>query len=193
MDLLTQIEQEGGREAERILSEAEAEARARLARAEQEIAAQADAYRESERHRLEQEQRLIVSRARAQARAIFLKAKGRAADQLFERLLGGTADVRGDPARYRAFLERCFREAEREVHGALVLHVDPADEAVVKELVRGTPHQIGDPIKTRGGFIATNAGGDLVVDERLETRIANLRQRARTELGAALFGRATPA
>ncbi len=187
MDLLAQIEHEGAQEAERIGAEAEAEAKAQLSRAEQEIIAEVEAYRQSERHRIEQEQRLIVSRARAQARAIFLKAKSRAAEALFAKLVEETTNVRADAARYRTFLERCLREAEQEVRGPLVLHADAADQTVIEELLRGTAHRLGGPIKTAGGFIATDAGGQLVLDNRLETRIANLRQRARSEVGKALF------
>ena len=192
MDLLDQITQEGQREADRILSDADAQARARLARAEEGIAADADTYREGERSRIEQERRLIVSRARAQARAVFLKAKGGVADVLFERLRQETADLRGDPAAYRAFLERCLREAEQEIQGALVLQIDPRDTEVVADLLRGSASTIGDKIRTAGGFIATNANGDVVLDDRLETRIENLRQQYRPELGKALFDRASP-
>ncbi len=187
MDLLAQIEREGAQEAERVTAEAETEAQGRLARAEQEIAAEVEAYRQGERHRMEQEQRLIVSRARAQARAIFLRAKSRVAEELFERLVEDTANVRGDAARYRTFLQRCLREAEQEVRASLVLHADTADQSVITELIQGTGHRLGEAIKTLGGFIATDAGGQLVVDNRLETRIANLRQRARAEVGKALF------
>lgn len=193
MDLLEQIAHEGQHEADRIRNEADAQARARLERAAREIAAEVDAYRQGERHLIEQEGRLIVSRARAQARGVFLKAKGRVAEVLFDELLRGTGSLRRDPARYRAFLARCLEEAQREIPGPLVLHADPADEAAVADLVKGTPHRIGDTIRTRGGFVATDAGGNLVLDNRLETRIANLRQRYRSELGKALFERASTA
>jgi len=193
MELLSEIDREGTEEAQRIVAGAEAEARAALARGEREIAAEVEAYRQGESHRIEQEQRLIVSRARAQARAIFLKAKSRAAEALFDALAEDTAGLRGDPAAYRAFLERCLREAEKEIPGPLVLHVDPADQAVVTELLRGTIHRVGEPIKSRGGFIATDAAGQLVLDNRLETRLSNLRQRARPELGQALFAPTAPA
>jgi vacuolar-type H+-ATPase subunit E/Vma4 len=193
MELLEQIDREGQQEADRIVAEAEAQARARLDRATQEIAAQVDAYRQGERHLVEQERRLVVSRARAQARGVFLKAKGRVAEVLFEELLRETANLRRDPAGYRAFLARCLQEAEREIPGALVLHVDPADEAVVADLIKGTAHRVGSKIKTRGGFIATDANGNLVLDNRLETRIANLRQHYRSELGKALFEGTTQA
>jgi vacuolar-type H+-ATPase subunit E/Vma4 len=192
MELLNQIEQAGEAEAERILADAAAQAKQRLEQAEREIAAWIEAYRRNELHQIEQEKRLIISRARAQARGVFLKAKSRVAEVLFERLLQETGSLRKDSARYKAFLERCLREAEREIQGPLVLHIDPADEAIVRDLIRGTAHQIGEKIRTRGGFIATNAQGNLVLDNRLETRIANLRQRYRPELGKALFNRTRP-
>jgi vacuolar-type H+-ATPase subunit E/Vma4 len=191
MDLLDQISQEGQREADRIVSEADAQARERIARADEEIAAQTEAYREGERNRIEQERRLIISRARAQARAKFLKAKGQVADVLFQRLQQETANLRSDTEAYRAFLSRCLREAEREIPGSLVLQIDPRDTQVVTDLLQGSSSRIGDNIRTLGGFIATNADGDLVFDDRLETRIENLRQKYRPELGKALFDRAS--
>lgn len=192
MGLLKQIEHEGQEEAQQVSAQADAQAAQRLQEADRELTAWVDEYRRKESQRIEQEKRLIISRARAQARALFLRAKSRVAEVLFERLLQEAASLRQERARYKAFLERCLCEAEREIQGPLVLHIDPTDEALVRDLIKGTSHQVGERIKTGGGFIATDAPGNLVLDDRLETRIANLKQRHRPELSRALFDRTAP-
>jgi vacuolar-type H+-ATPase subunit E/Vma4 len=191
MKLLKKIEEEGEKEEGKILAEAQVEAERRLAEAEGQIATWRENYRKQAQQKIEGEKRLIISRARAQARGVLLRAKSRAAETIFEKLFQEAGALRADPTRYKTFLERCLREAEREISGALVLLIDPSDETLVRALLSGTQHKIGDKIKTSGGFIATNPKGDFVVDNRLETRIANIRQRYRPELGKALFDQAT--
>jgi len=192
MELLRKIEEEGEREARQILEEAEEEARRRLEEAERELARWREEALKQARAQIEGEKRLIISRARAKAREVVLRAKGEAAERLFEELSKEAAGLRADPGKYQEFLKRCLKEAEGEIEGPLVLQIDPQDEEVIKALLEGTPHKIGGRLKTLGGFIATNERGDLLVDNRLETRIANLRQRYRPELSTALFDRARP-
>ncbi len=192
MELLKKIEEEGQKQAQKILAEAEEEAGRRLAEAEKYLQAWQEQRLKQAQHEIEGEKRLILSRARAQARATVLRAKGQAAEKLFEQLSKEMAGLRSDPVKYRALLAHCLKEAEREIPGPLVLQIDPQDEPLLKELIRGTPHAIGGKIKTLGGFIATNQRGDLLVDNRLETRIANLRLLYRPALSKALFNRARP-
>jgi len=192
MELLKKIEEEGEREARQILKEAEEEARRRLEEAERELARWREEALKQARAQIEGEKRLIISRARAKAREVVLRAKGEAAERLFEELSKEAAGLRADSGKYQEFLKRCLKEAESEIEGPLVLQIDPQDEQIIKTLLEGTPHKIGGRLKTLGGFIATNERGDLLVDNRLETRIANLRQRYRPELSTALFDRARP-
>lgn len=192
MELLKKIEEEGERQVRQILEEAEEEAKHRLEEAERELARWREEALKQARAQIEGEKRLIISRARAKAREVVLRAKGEAAERLFEELSKEAAGLRSEPEKYRQFLERCLKEAEGEIEGPLVLQIDPQDEGIIKELLAGTPHKIGGQLKTLGGFVATNERGDLLVDNRIETRIANLRQRYRPELSVALFDRTRP-
>jgi vacuolar-type H+-ATPase subunit E/Vma4 len=192
MDLLKKIEEEGESEAARILAEAEQEVQRRLAEAEQRIQAWKKEYTERAHQEIESEKRLVLSRARVKARELLLRAKSRAAEGLFDQLVQEAASLRANAARYQSFLRERLREAEKEISGGLVVHGDPADGAIFQELLRGSPHQLGEPIQTLGGFLATNRKGDLVIDNRLETRIANLRQSHRPQLSQALFDRSAP-
>lgn len=186
MELLRQIESEGERQVQEILKEAERQAQELLAQAEREIAQERErALKELEAH-LEQERRAAISRARAQARAEYLKAKSSAAEALFQKLAQEMAQLRAAPERYRKFLERCLREAEQAIPGPLVVHAAPQDQKLVQELIKESQHKLGDPIATVGGLVVTNERGDLVVDNRLETRLENLRARYRAELGRVL-------
>jgi len=187
MELLERIRQEGEQKVRAVLREAEEEARCRLEAATCEL----ERWREEAIRRAkiesEGEKRLILSRARARAREMVLKAKSEAGEELFQRLTQEAASVRRDAERYKAFLRRCLKEAEKEIQGALVLQVDPQDERLISGLIEGTPHKIGGHIRTLGGFVATNERGDLLVDERFETRIQKLRELHRAELSRELF------
>jgi len=190
MELLQKIDEEGRKQIQILLAEAEATAQKRLDEAEREIAAWRQEQLQLAQQQIESEKRLILSRARARARETVLRAKGQAAETLFEQLSNDAMGFRSEPAKYRAFLAHCLKETEQEIPGPLVLQIDSQDEPLVQELLRGTSHTIGEKIKTLGGFIATNQRGDLLVDNRLETRIANLRQQYRPQLSQALFDRA---
>ncbi len=187
MELLKKIEQEGEQELRAILAETETEAREQLASAEQELKSWRDERMKQAQAEIEAEKRLVTSRARARAREVVLRAKGLAAERLFSDLTHEAANFRKQKETYQTFLSRCLKESEGQIQGGLILEIDPQDEAIVKEVIKNTAHKIGAKIKTIGGFIATNQKGDLLVDNRLETRIANLRQQHRAELSQALF------
>lgn len=186
MELLRQIEAEGERQVREILAQAERQAQEIVAQAQREIAEQRErALRELEAQ-LEQERRATLSRARAQARADFLRAKSSAAHELFTQLAHEMRQLRSSPERYKRFLERCLREAEQAIPGPLIVHAAQEDQRLVQDLLNNTRHTLGDPIPTVGGLVATTEQGDLVVDNRLETRLENLRARSLAELGRAL-------
>ncbi len=183
MELLRKIEAEGERQVQEILARATSQAKELLAQAELEIAAQrARALKELEAQ-LEQERRAVLSRARTQARAEFLRAKSHTAEELFQKLANEMAHLRANTAEYQRFLQRCLREAEQAIPGPLVIHTAPEDQKIIQELLKNTKHRMGEPMQTIGGLVATNEQGDLVVDNRLETRLTNLRARHRAALG----------
>ncbi len=192
MELLERIKRQGEQEAQRIIAEAEEQAKKLLLEEEQKIREWVESFKKEQQAKIEQEKRLILSRARAKAWESVLLAKSRAAASLFEQLSTEAASLRAQPEGYKRFLENCLREAEREIQEPLVLQIDPKDELLVRELLKSSKHQIGGFIATMGGFIASNAKGTVVVDNRLETRIANLKNIYRPELSKTLFDRARP-
>ncbi|MCS7198204.1 MAG: V-type ATP synthase subunit E [Candidatus Bipolaricaulota bacterium] len=186
MELLRQIEAEGERQVQELLAQAERQAQEILAQAEHEIAQERERALKELEAQVDRERQAALSRAHSQARAELLKAKNSVAEALFERLAQEMAQLRSDPARYRRFLERCLREVEQAIPGPLVVRAAPEDQKLLRELLAGTQHTLGDPVKTVGGILALNERGDLVVDNRLETRLANLQARYRLEIGRAL-------
>lgn len=187
MELLKRIEQEGEQKAQRIRDEAEEQAQRRREAAEREIEHWREQALEDAQARIDNEKRLIISRARAQARSTVLRAKAEAARALYDRLTDEAERLREDADAYRSFLQTCLKEAESEIGGDLVLQFDERDRGIFEELLSGTNHQMGESITTIGGFIATSTSGDLLVDNRLETRIENLIRQHRPELSAQLF------
>jgi vacuolar-type H+-ATPase subunit E/Vma4 len=187
MELLRKIEEEGVREVQEILDNAEKESQKLLADAETELTAWRQERMSASESEIEGERRLITSRARAKAREVVLRAKGHAAERLFDDLAREAGEFRTDKRVYKAFLTRCLKESESQIDGSLVLEIDPKDKEIVSEVIKGSKHSLGREIRSMGGFIATNASGDLLVDNRLETRISNLRQQHRSELSGELF------
>jgi V/A-type H+-transporting ATPase subunit E len=186
-ELLERIRREGEERINSLLREAEEEAKRRLEAAISELSRWREEALKRAHIEAEGEKRLILSRARARAREIVLKAKSEAGEELFRRLAQEAKELRQNSQHYKAFLKHCLDEAAREIQGTLLLQVDPQDEELLGELLEGTPHRIGGHIKTLGGFLATNERGDLLVDERLETRIQKLRELHRAELSRELF------
>lgn len=192
MELLKQIEREGECQAQEILSKAQAQAQEILSQTEREIAQERERALRELTVQLEQERRATLSRARSQARAEHLRAKSHLTQELFEGLSAEVVHLRGDPGRYKRFLEVSLREAERAISGPLVVRVASEDQKLMAELLKGTPHKLGEPVAAQGGLWATNERGDLVVDNRWETRLASLRMRYRAELSRALFDHTKP-
>jgi len=192
MELLERIEKQGEQEAQRIIAEAEEQVKKLLLEEEQKTREWVEAFKREQQAKIEQEKRLILSRARAKAWESILLAKSRAAATLFDKLSMDAASLRTQSENYKRFLEMCLREAEREIQEPLVLQIDSKDQQLIQELLRGSQHRIGSVISTLGGFIASNTKGTVVVDNRLETRIANLKNIYRPELSKTLFDRARP-
>jgi len=186
MELLRQIEEEGERKIRELLEQAERQAQELLAQTEREIARERERALNELHAQLEQERRAALSRAHAQARTEQTRAVTTAIEELFQNLANEMARLREDPQRYRQFLQRCLREAHEAIQGTLVVRADPQDSSIVQELLRDTPHKLGEPIRTVGGLMVTNDRGDVIVDNRLETRLANLKARSLVELGRAL-------
>ncbi len=186
MELLRQIEEEGERQVQEILAQAERQAHELLAQTEREIAHERERALAELHAQLERERRAALSRAYAQARAEEMRAIATAVEELFESFAQEMAHLREDPPRYKHFLQQCLREAEEAIPGPLVVRADPHDSSLVQELLRNTPHKLGEPIRTMGGLMAINERGDIIVDNRLETRLANLRACSLAELSRAL-------
>jgi len=187
MELLKRIEEEGEAKADQVRQEAEEQARRLREQAEREIEDWREQTLQEAEARIENEKRLITSRARAQARSKVLRAKADSARALYDRLSEGAQQLRENTDDYKRFLQNCLKEAESEIGGDLVVQFDERDQSVFDELLSGTNHRKGESIRTIGGFIATSASGDLLVDNRLETRIENLIRQHRPELSQALF------
>lgn len=192
MEILKQIEAEGERQVQEILSEAQRQAQELLAQTEREIQHERERVLKELEAQLEQERRAAISRARTQARAEYLKAKSALVQGIFDKLSDELAHLRADGARYRKLLELLLHEAERALPGPLIVRVAPEDHKLMAELLKNTAHKLGEPIPTQGGLLATTLQGDLVLDNRWETRINTLKTRYRAELGKALFDRARP-
>jgi len=186
MELIEKIEQEARKEIEQIIAEAKAKVQEMLQEEEQRLKEWAEDFHKEKRAEAERECRLILSKARAQARAEYIQAKEQVVAEIFARLREEAAALRNDPQAYKQFFAAALQEAQREIGAELLLSIDPQDEALAKEFSKR------QTIKTLGGFIAQSLDGTIVLDNRLETRIENLKNIYRPRLNKLLFDRGQP-
>lgn len=189
MELIEKIEQEARKEIEQIIAQAKAKVEEMLQEEERRLKEWAESFRKEKRAEAEGERRLILSKARAQAQQEYIKAKEQVVAEIFAGLQEEAARLRANPQEYKRFFALALQEAQREIGHELLLSIDPQDEALVKEFSK---HKISNSIKTLGGFIAQSPDGSVVLDNRLETRIENLKNIYRPRLNKLLFDRGQP-
>ncbi|MFQ5794587.1 MAG: V-type ATP synthase subunit E [Candidatus Bipolaricaulia bacterium] len=190
MELLEQIEKAGEQEVQAILARAEAEAEAQrfVDEARNAVEAWERAHREQVGQELERERERILGEARARSHQAVSRAKQEVIDEIFAKLVDEVAQLRQATNRYKTFLKAALAEAEAEIGGPLRLQIDLRDRELIGELIQDMPHEIGDtPLETLGGFIATSQDEEIRLDNRLETRIENLKRTYLRELGRQLF------
>ncbi len=189
-ELIALLEREAQAERQRILDEARAQAEAIRVQATRE----AEAYLDGARARLEAEGRaaLVKARSAAQLRAasLVLQAKEEEIGRVFAAAEAALAELVRDPARYPDVLRTFIAEGLRGFIGGAVVTVNPSDEALAAELVRGREGVLEvrtDPA-VRGGARISSSDGRFVVTNTLASRLERARPALAADVAKTLWG-----
>ena len=92
---------------------------------------------------------------------------------------------------YRSLFSRLLNESAGEMEGgAIVLHVDPRDEALCRELLAqsGREFQVVPDITTWGGVIVSSPDEQVRIHNTLESRLERAKNLYKKEVCRTLFG-----
>jgi vacuolar-type H+-ATPase subunit E/Vma4 len=191
--ILESLAAKGQAEIARIEDEAEEQARIILEQAEAEAIRIREQHMAAIRPRIESERTRRINAARLTAQRIQLEARKALIDAAFDATSEELACLRGSlmyPALLAALIDEVFDELGTNAR----LVVDPRDASLAHALLDrqeinadpSTPLRAGiEPVlDTWGGVMGHSADDRLTVDNRLETRLEQVRRRFRGEVAA---------
>jgi V/A-type H+-transporting ATPase subunit E len=118
----------------------------------------------------------------------------RTRETLFERAFTGAesrlGNLRSDPE-YPAVFEKLLTEAAGSLGGpAIVIHIDPRDEALCKKTLatQGMSAEIRSDITTAGGVVVSLPDNTVVISNTVESRLQRVQEHKKKEIHAILTG-----
>lgn len=118
----------------------------------------------------------------------------RTRETVFERAFAGAesrlGDLRSDPE-YPAVFEKLLNEASGGLGGgAVVIHIDPRDEALCKKTLaaQGMSAEIRSDITTAGGVVVSLHDNAVVISNTVESRLQRVKEHKKKEIHAILTG-----
>ncbi len=114
--------------------------------------------------------------------------KETAMDAAFDKAGARLASIRGTDA-YAGILEMLTAEAAAGVTGEMAVLVDPADEALAKQVVAGLGIQaeVRPELSTSGGVVVVTGNGRIVRRNTFEDRLEKVKQTVQSEVAEILF------
>jgi len=118
----------------------------------------------------------------------------RTRETVFERAFTGAesrlGDLRSDPE-YPAVFEKLLTDAAGSLGGtAIVIHIDPRDEALCKKTLatQGMSAEIRSDITTAGGVVVSLPDNTVVISNTVESRLQRVQEHKKKEIHAILTG-----
>ncbi|MEM0222942.1 MAG: V-type ATP synthase subunit E family protein [Thermofilum sp.] len=185
-----------------IRAAAQEEAEAVIRRAEEEAKRIVDEAQERARKLREERRQRLLEEARRSVEAEFapkrLELKRRIYTEQYnliaeelKRLVAETLEeLRRDPARYRAYLERALDTAARKLGGSLVVHPCKGERAIIEEVARSFAEpstssssiSIGEEINCDGGFLARTPDERVYFNATLSAKVSEVFERLMPEV-----------
>lgn len=147
-------------------------------------------YLEEAQKSVEHQRNRMLSLAREESRKKVIAAKNEILERAFDEASRTLATVRSEP-RYRKALATFINEVTGTLPaGDLILHVDPRDEAVCREILRELKLdcEINSDLTCSGGVNASTRDGRFLVLNTIEARIQRAKELYRPEISNILFG-----
>jgi vacuolar-type H+-ATPase subunit E/Vma4 len=187
-DILQALDDQCRQECQEIFRRAESETQDILDKAESE----AEAVRRGRLDKVKTEAESEVTSTRYSARLKSKNAVISAKEKVAERALAEAEkrlrDMRSRPD-YPAILEELVKEGLARISGKVSLHVDPADEKVADEVMRGLglDYELHTDIRTVGGAVISDTGGRVKIINTVEERLNRAREKLRMKVSGILF------
>lgn len=189
-ELIALLEREAAAEREQLLAEARAQAEAILAEARR----AADEVLAATRERLEAEARAALVKAQStatlRASSLILQAKEDEIARVFTQAEAVLAALAADARRYPGVLRRLIEEGLRDLGGAGVVSVAPADQAIAEALIRerGWEATVRADSSINGGASLSSTDGRLLVTNTLGSRLGRARPALAAGVARTLWG-----
>ena len=187
-DILQALDGQCRQECQEIFNRAEGEAKQVLDKAQ----AEAEAIRQARLAKVKAEAQSETTSRLYSARLKSKNAVISAKEQIAEKALAAAEErLHGLRSRqdYPAILEELIKEGLTRISGKVVVHVDPADEAVADTVMRklGLDYELRTGIQTVGGVIVSDADGRVRIINTVEERLNRAREKLRMYVSGVLF------
>lgn len=193
-DILRALDEQCRQECQEIFSRAEGEAKQILERAQDEAEAIRQARLAKVKAEAESETTSMLYSARLKSKNAVISAKEKIAE---EALAAAEARLQGlrSESDYPAVLEGLIREGLSRITGKVVVHVDPADEAVADDIMRGLglEYELRTDIQAAGGAVVSDVDGRVRIINTVEERLNRAREKLRMQVSGILFDEETAA
>jgi len=193
-DILRALDEQCRQECQEIFSRAEGEAKQILDKAQDEAEAIRQARLAKVKAEAESETTSMLYSARLKSKNEIISAKEKIAEKA---LAAAEERLRGlrSQSDYPAVLEELIKEGLSRITGKVVVHVDPADEAVADTVMRGLgkDYELRTDIQTAGGAMISDADGRVRIINTVEERLNRAREKLRMHVSGILFEEETAA
>jgi V/A-type H+-transporting ATPase subunit E len=176
---IAEIRSNAARQSEGIIQDAEEKAKT----IREEFLARARATVADQRNRL-------LYKTRLDERSAGIAAKEEILNAVYSRVTGHLGKIR-EKNDYRSLFSRLLSESLKEMgENSVVLHVDPRDEALCREVVSQMKGNftINPDIKTWGGVVVSSPDDQIRIHNTLESRLERAKILTKREICRILFG-----
>ena len=194
--IISVIEEDAAREAEKILKEAQTKAEELRKQAEQEAEARRDEILKRARREAERERARIIAGARLRAKKQMLDTKEEVIMHVFSEVKKELEAISKDRKKYREVLKNLIVEAAESIGKDAILLVREQDRKIfskrfISELEKaaGIKFELAEEaIGGSGGVVLRSRDGRTEVDNTFETRLERAEAELRNEAARVLFG-----
>lgn len=188
-DIFRALEEQAEEECSAIIGSAKAQTESIAEDAERQAKETVDRAVESAVTAIETESSHKVNAAKLTGKKEMASLKGRAIDEVFAEASEKLGSIRKDSG-YPDLLADLTDEAIAGVDDEYVVMVDPADEAVMKDILsrKGLKAKIDISTAMFGGLIVATRNGRVARLNTIESRLDKLRHMAQSQVAEILFG-----
>jgi vacuolar-type H+-ATPase subunit E/Vma4 len=189
-DILKALDEQARAECDQIAADAQGEAD-RILEEAREQAEKIKSHRMTRvQTTVEPKAQQLVNAARLANKREIESVRVRAVDSVFDDALVRLKTLRNDPREYEPLLRGLLKEAAQNSNGDSEALVDPADEALARELIRDMQLTctLEAAVTPYGGVTVTSCAGKVARRNTLEDRLEQVRSTSRAAVAEMLFG-----